>query len=487
MEQDSAVAGLMLYPAASASNERLSNATQIQKTRSFVSVKGVTTPAPQDKGYPGFLTNEEFIIFERFHKEVYSRSKDFRSTVFSFASAHEEVEYALCRWLRARKFILSDTIKMVKEAMECSAGARTHNFYPCPDKALCVERSLYIKNFPQVYYGHAKNGCPVYISQPGLFNAEKIMTLTNVSSIINYHWYAQMYEFSKKLDEMRLSQNGGFKRYECVCIIDLARLTSKQLNKTAISVAKEQSAIDSLCFPETLSKLLIINAPTFFTVFWRAVRRWLDQRTTDKIEVVGTNRTKLLKSLSEVIEVGMLPSDFGGNGMSIKSFMKKEMVEAYEKKGDGNGLKLVNENDCLIHVKGACTRRINVDAKKIVKLSFVTKAESKCAVQIIDSNNKVLSEIEVMHRRIGSEDEYSELPTRYNMEDYGLTLKGPEIYEICLVAATTTKIDIVMVEREFVVDEKQKNPKEMLPQSSHPNSLRSARSICAGSFHRVDE
>lgn len=217
------------------------------------------------------------------------------------------------------------------------------------------------------------------------------------------------------------------------------------------------------------------------------MRGWFDQRTNDKIEVVGTNKTKLLKSLSEVIEIDMLPSDFGGNGESIQSFMKKEMVDAYEKKGDGNGLKLVNENDCLIHVKGACTRSINVDAKKIVKLSFITKSESKCAIQIIDSNNNVLNKIEVTHLRVGSE-EYIELPTRYNMEDYGLTLKGPETYKVCLVAATTTKIDIVMVEREFVVDEKQKPPKEMITwQTSYPDSLRSARSICAGSFYRVDE
>lgn len=296
-----------------------------------------------------------------------------------------------------------------------------------------------------------------------------------------------MHEFSKQLNQRRLSTNGSFKRYECVCIIDLARLTSKQLSKTGISVTKEQSTIDSLCFPETLNKLVIINAPGFFTMFWKAVRGWFDQRTVDKIEVVGTNKKKLLKSLSEIIETDMLPSDFGGKGESIQSFLKREMMEAYEKKRDGSGLKLANENDCLIHVKGVCMRKIRVDARKIVKLSFITKAESKCTIQISDSNNNVLSKIEAIHHRISSEQD-SELPTRYNMEDFGLTLEGPETYSICLVAAIAKKMDIVMVEKEFFVDRVQNFPKETLaPQSHHRNFLRSAESICVGTFSRGDE
>jgi len=43
------------------------------------------------------------------------RGGDFRETVYCFGEEEGET-YTLCRWLRARKFDLAETIKMVEEA-----------------------------------------------------------------------------------------------------------------------------------------------------------------------------------------------------------------------------------------------------------------------------------------------------------------------------------------------------------------------------------
>ena len=86
---------------------------------------------PQNWGLPGFLTEEEAIVYEKFQQEVQKRGGDFRQTIFSFGEEEGEA-WALCRWLRARKFVLKDTIQMVEEATETAADAKSKDFYPDP-------------------------------------------------------------------------------------------------------------------------------------------------------------------------------------------------------------------------------------------------------------------------------------------------------------------------------------------------------------------
>lgn len=43
--------------------------------------------------------------------------------------------------------------------------------------------------------------------------------------------------------------------------------------------------LDNTCYPETLGKMLVINAPFLAVQTWGAVRRLLDPRTQGKIEV----------------------------------------------------------------------------------------------------------------------------------------------------------------------------------------------------------
>lgn len=43
--------------------------------------------------------------------------------------------------------------------------------------------------------------------------------------------------------------------------------------------------LDNTCYPETLGKMLVINAPFLAVQTWSIVKRWLDPRTQQKIEV----------------------------------------------------------------------------------------------------------------------------------------------------------------------------------------------------------
>jgi CRAL/TRIO domain len=110
--------------------------------------------------------------------------------------------------------------------------------------------------------------------------------------------------------------------------LDLNKLTASQLSRRALAIIKEQSAIDSVCFPETMSKMLIINAPTFFTASWRLIKGWLDPRTSAKIEVISS-RSAAEKRLRELVDVDQLPSDYGGKGPDTNATLEQSFQAEY--------------------------------------------------------------------------------------------------------------------------------------------------------------
>jgi len=92
-----------------------------------------------------------------------------------------------------------------------------------------------------------------------------------------------------------------------------------------MAIIKEQSAIDSICFPETMNKMIIVNSPTFFSATWRLIKGWLDPRTANKIEVIS-NRAACEKRLLELVDSEQLPRDYGGTGPDTNQVL----MESYE-------------------------------------------------------------------------------------------------------------------------------------------------------------
>lgn len=78
-----------------------------------------------------------------------------------------------------------------------------------------------------------------------------------------------------------------------------------------------------------MSKMLIVNAPTFFGVTWRLIRGWLDPRTANKIEVISS-RAAVEKRLLELVDSEKLPSDYGGTGPDTNDIL----MENYEGEAD---------------------------------------------------------------------------------------------------------------------------------------------------------
>jgi hypothetical protein len=314
-----------------------------------------------------------------FKKEVEQRGGEFKNTVFSFSEV-EGNEFTLTRWLRARKYDLADTIKMVEEAMEERAVPRGVGYYPNPVKALGVDPSIFVSQYPQLYSGFSKCGCPVFYSKPGALNIDGIECITTLDGILKYHWHVMQHDYKQRLLEFK-KENPSFTRFECVSILDLSGLAVSALNSRTLDVVKKQATIDSLCFPETMNKMLVLNAPRFFSATWSIIKGFVDVRTAGKIEVISSS-SAAEKKLKEIIDVDQLPEDYGGTGESTLVTLARE---AGKEAANGGRSRLIAE---VMYVRGSLSFKFILKADEEADLWVHTRAKSGATFTVTDTSTK---------------------------------------------------------------------------------------------------
>lgn len=354
-------------------------------------------------GRPGHLTAEECEIYTKFKAEIAKRGKDFKDTVYCFGEEEGEA-FALCRWLRARKYDYEEVIKMVEEATETRKSAKQMDFYPEPEAALGCDMSIYFAQYPQLYSGFAKNGCPVFISKPGVLNVDAVECITTIEGIVKFHWFIMMHDFANRLRNQKKADN-NFKRFECVCILDLENLTMGQLNSKTLAIIKEQSAIDSVCFPETMNKMYIINGPRFFGATWSLIKGWLDPRTANKIEVISS-RKAWTKTLLEYIDEEELPADYGGKGPVTQDTIDKEAFTGKMKRLDSEVLYLRGH--------GSCTYEIGPE--EALKIEVYTRSTAGAKFAVVDAKSKTPWVEGALAKHDGT-DSMDEIPTKTVITD----------------------------------------------------------------------
>lgn len=176
-------------------------------------------------------------------------------------------------------------------------------------------------------------------------------------------------------------------RFECLCVLDLAHLTTSQLSRRALAIIKEQSAIDSVCFPETMAKMLLLNAPTFFSATWLLIKGWLDPRTQAKIEVISS-RAAGEKRLLELVDADQLPSDYGGTAQDTQTTLSES---------SGGAEKRLSTK--MLYLRGHSSETFDVPAGMVAQVSVITR--STTAAQFIltgaDSKEPLHGPVKVVH------------------------------------------------------------------------------------------
>ena len=82
------------------------------------------------------------------------------------------------------------------------------------------------------------------------------------------------------------------------------------MNSRVYGFIQKASKITQDYYPEQLGQLCIVNAPWTFTAVWKIVQGWLDEKTRQKIQIVGG---KPFKTLVKYIDEDSIPDFLGGN------------------------------------------------------------------------------------------------------------------------------------------------------------------------------
>lgn len=356
----------------------------------------------------------------KFKDIVATRDKDFMDTIYSFGTVEGEV-YAYTRWLRARKYVLEDTLKMVEEATACRMAPKMDNFYPDPNEALGCDTSTYLSQYPQLYSGFAKNGAPLFISKPGALNVDAVECCTTLPNILKYHWHSMVHDFGSRLREFK-EKDPKFTNFQCVCILDLEHLTMSKLSKRTLEIIKEQSFIDSLCFPETMNKMYVVNAPTFFSATWKIIKGYLDPRTSGKIEVISSKKVWIPKVL-ESVGPEDLPCDYGGIGP------KTDLT--IEKVNYSGSLARVHSEVMFLRGHGSASHAIQ--AGEELEISIYTKSQHGAKFSVTDASHTHeawVNQLEVKHDGIpaGTEDSAHVMPKKVVIT--GNKISGPATIKV---------------------------------------------------------
>ncbi|KDO79537.1 hypothetical protein CISIN_1g047851mg, partial [Citrus sinensis] len=65
-------------------------------------------------------------------------------------------------------------------------------------------------------------------------------------------------------------------------------------------------------YPERLAISILYNPPKFFESIWKAIRYFLDPRTTQKLKFIYPNNKESLAFMKSSFDVENLPTEFGG-------------------------------------------------------------------------------------------------------------------------------------------------------------------------------
>lgn len=307
--------------------------------------------------------------------------------VYSFRDVEEE-PYTICRWLRATKFSADDILKRLEENQPMFEEAQQNDFYPDPSETLGAPVSVFLSQYPFLPIGSAKNGCPVNYFKTGKIHPEGIFSMTTVEKLQGYFWWTFMWKFKR---EMRRAQakDPDFVRVEGINILDLKGLSSSAVNSETMDVLKLSSKIADF-FPETLHCMLILNAPGFFSLAWKVIKKLIDARTAARIQVFSSEE-KGLKALQKLVDLTEIPKDYGGSNISIDeaftiqaadpALVRQHVELLHAKKGkNAKGKQIWKAEDSeFISIK-AYTRSVSVASISVLVNGQVFKTvQTSCA------------------------------------------------------------------------------------------------------------
>ncbi|KAL9066009.1 MAG: hypothetical protein Q9161_007860 [Pseudevernia consocians] len=268
------------------------------------------------KGHVGHLTAAEESAFVEFRK-LAAKEGFYTPATDEKKASHDDG--TLIRYLRARKFLPQDAFVQFKDTEIWRKDNDLDALYEKIDIHDYQEaRSVY----PQWTGRRDKRGIPVYLYEVGKLDSKKMIAYSSSTSkskakgqspsrmLRLFALYENLTRFVMPLcssvpgrpnPETPVDQSNN--------IVDISHVGLKQFWNLR-SHMQDASTLATAHYPETLDRIFIIGAPSFFPTVWGWIKKWFDPITTSKIFILSHHQ--VLPTLKSFIDIANIPKKYGG-------------------------------------------------------------------------------------------------------------------------------------------------------------------------------
>ncbi|KAL8856112.1 MAG: hypothetical protein Q9178_007237 [Gyalolechia marmorata] len=269
------------------------------------------------QGHLGHLTRHEEAALIDF-KKLCAEQGLYRPETDTQRASHDDG--TLVRYLRARKFVPRDAFVQFKDTEKWRTDNNLDALYEKIDIQDYQEaRSVY----PQWTGRRDRRGIPVYLYEVGKLDSKKMIAYSQATSksknkgpspsrmLRLFALYENLTRFVMPLcsavpgrpnPETPVDQSNN--------IVDISKVGLKQFWNLR-SHMQDASQLATAHYPETLDRIFIIGAPSFFPTVWGWIKKWFDPITTSKIFILSQEQVK--PTLSAFMDVSSIPKKYGGD------------------------------------------------------------------------------------------------------------------------------------------------------------------------------
>ncbi|TGO31626.1 hypothetical protein BHYA_0473g00010 [Botrytis hyacinthi] len=273
------------------------------------------------QGHLGHLTTEEEAALNNFKVVCAEKGLYKPGNGSDEPASHEDA--TLLRFLRARRFTVVDALKQFSETEEWRKENELDQLYESIDLEHYEEtRRLY----PQWTGRRDRRGIPVYVFEVSYLTGKR-MSAYEKSAVDTHTKTNQDGKTSGKLLRLFALYENLTRFVMPLCTV----LTDRDNPRTPITQSnnivdisgvglkqfwnlrghmQDASTLATAHYPETLDRIFIIGAPSFFPTVWGWIKKWFDPITTSKIFIISHNDVK--STLEAFIEPRNIPKKYGG-------------------------------------------------------------------------------------------------------------------------------------------------------------------------------
>ncbi|KAF1984115.1 CRAL/TRIO domain-containing protein [Aulographum hederae CBS 113979] len=270
-------------------------------------------------GHWAHLSPSQTTALEEFKKICQEEGYYTPATEEGKAASHDDG--TLLRYLRARRFDPKLAFAQFKDTEDWRKKNSLEELYETIDVQEYDEtRRLY----PQWTGRRDRRGIPLYVFEVSHLNSKTVSAYESSVSKVPpptgsdvptkmlrlFALYENLTRFVMPLcsamtdrphTETPITQSNN--------IVDISKVGLKQFWNLKNHM-QDASTLATAHYPETLDRIFIIGAPSFFPTVWGWIKRWFDPITVSKIFILSNANMK--KTLEEYIDPANIPKKYGG-------------------------------------------------------------------------------------------------------------------------------------------------------------------------------